>query len=442
MFRKNSDPLTESIQKVMKENTLRRQLEAKLNEELGIYSKKQIPHEYHEEYDSALNTIISEQQDRLQHPAPRPVTDEVGITHDAPKQMDKIGLDKKMDKVGLDKKIRKITEPNAEPNADGKEPPINEITNDKILDALHKGNAKAKKHFDKAKSMGDDDPDANISRKKNKQVQRVADKAAPRFKKLPESLQEKMLQYLKNRKKKEVGSDEVDSDSEDEAHQKAQRDFDASKKKKLTETKQSLVSRAAQTLRNVRPAISTAIKAAGKILPASPAVQGIKSVSVNSEPPPATAQSLVQSRPVQPSPAAAKSSTQPTPPRVASTDYKDSDVGPDSLLSIRGRVLDADERGSRDVSRIPNRLQPMQTPKPPLSAAGTSGAQVADAQPPPAAAAQSPSPEPQTPAAKSFKSIRSGGSEDKPSEPSWIKDMGRGGALQNTSRVFGSDSGG
>jgi hypothetical protein len=60
MFNKKNDPLVESVKAVMKENEFRRQAEAALNEELGISSKKALPHEYHEVYDRALQNVISE----------------------------------------------------------------------------------------------------------------------------------------------------------------------------------------------------------------------------------------------------------------------------------------------------------------------------------------------------------------------------------------------
>lgn len=54
MFNKKTDPLASSVQKVMQENALRRELEQKLNEELGIASKKALPHELHADYDDVL----------------------------------------------------------------------------------------------------------------------------------------------------------------------------------------------------------------------------------------------------------------------------------------------------------------------------------------------------------------------------------------------------
>jgi len=60
MFVKKNDPLLESVQSVMRDNDLRRRLEDKLNEELGIACKKALPHEYHEEYDQMLADAIEE----------------------------------------------------------------------------------------------------------------------------------------------------------------------------------------------------------------------------------------------------------------------------------------------------------------------------------------------------------------------------------------------
>lgn len=54
MFNKKNDPLVESVKAVMKQNEVHRQAEAALNEELGISSKKALPHEYHAQYDALL----------------------------------------------------------------------------------------------------------------------------------------------------------------------------------------------------------------------------------------------------------------------------------------------------------------------------------------------------------------------------------------------------
>lgn len=59
MFKKN-DPLVQSVQKVMEENERRRQVEAKLCEELGIYSRKELPHEHQKNYDALLEQRINE----------------------------------------------------------------------------------------------------------------------------------------------------------------------------------------------------------------------------------------------------------------------------------------------------------------------------------------------------------------------------------------------
>jgi hypothetical protein len=58
-FKKN-DPLSDSVKKVMMENEVRRQAEASLNEELGIDSRKALPHEYHSHYDAMLADRINE----------------------------------------------------------------------------------------------------------------------------------------------------------------------------------------------------------------------------------------------------------------------------------------------------------------------------------------------------------------------------------------------
>jgi len=53
------DPLAESVRQVMIENDIRRQVELTLNEQLGIQSRKQLPHELHESYDATLNAAIN-----------------------------------------------------------------------------------------------------------------------------------------------------------------------------------------------------------------------------------------------------------------------------------------------------------------------------------------------------------------------------------------------
>ena len=59
MFNKN-DPLVQAVQGVMKENAFRRRVEEQLNEELGIASKKALPHEQHAEYDALLEQRLEE----------------------------------------------------------------------------------------------------------------------------------------------------------------------------------------------------------------------------------------------------------------------------------------------------------------------------------------------------------------------------------------------
>ena len=54
------DPLAESVRQVMIENDIRRQVELTLNEQLGIQSRKQLPHEYLKEYDETLRAAINQ----------------------------------------------------------------------------------------------------------------------------------------------------------------------------------------------------------------------------------------------------------------------------------------------------------------------------------------------------------------------------------------------
>lgn len=60
MFKKN-DPLVESVKKIMEENELRRRVEARLCEELGIASRKALPFEHHANYDALLEQLIAEE---------------------------------------------------------------------------------------------------------------------------------------------------------------------------------------------------------------------------------------------------------------------------------------------------------------------------------------------------------------------------------------------
>jgi len=137
-------------------------------------------------------------------------------------------------------------------------------------------------------------------------------------------------------------------------------------------------------------------------------------------------------------------------------------------------VQDAIEGGSKGSTESPSAIPPVdysKAPRPPAPSApvpdrtGSTPAPASTASTPPAAtpdpapAAQQqkpverPAPGPQrtpaaevnTPPQKTFKDIRKPAekpAEDKASGPSWVNDLpGRGGALQNRSRVFGADAG-
>lgn len=68
MYNKN-DPLVGSVKAIMEQNDLRRRVEAKLCEELGIYSRKALPREHQANYDTLLEQRIKEalvgNQDRI-----------------------------------------------------------------------------------------------------------------------------------------------------------------------------------------------------------------------------------------------------------------------------------------------------------------------------------------------------------------------------------------
>jgi hypothetical protein len=59
MFNKN-DPLVESVKKIMEQNERSREIEAKLCEELGIVSRKQLPREHLANYDALLEERLDE----------------------------------------------------------------------------------------------------------------------------------------------------------------------------------------------------------------------------------------------------------------------------------------------------------------------------------------------------------------------------------------------
>ena len=97
MFNKKTDPLASSVKQVMQENALRRKLEQKLNEELGVASKKALPHELHDDYDAALKSSITEQSVAQ--------TKEVGISHEPPTEASASGKKPGLDTKGLTKML-------------------------------------------------------------------------------------------------------------------------------------------------------------------------------------------------------------------------------------------------------------------------------------------------------------------------------------------------
>jgi hypothetical protein len=63
MYNKN-DPLVNSVKAIMEQNEHRRRVEAKLCEELGIYSRKQLPREHLANYDALLEQRLDEETDK------------------------------------------------------------------------------------------------------------------------------------------------------------------------------------------------------------------------------------------------------------------------------------------------------------------------------------------------------------------------------------------
>jgi hypothetical protein len=66
MYNKN-DPLVNSVKAIMEQNEHRRRIEAKLCEELGIYSRKQLPREHVANYDALLEQRMKEELVGNQH---------------------------------------------------------------------------------------------------------------------------------------------------------------------------------------------------------------------------------------------------------------------------------------------------------------------------------------------------------------------------------------
>ena len=60
-FNKKKDPLVDAVAKVMQENQLRRDIEKRFQEEIGIQAKRELPFQQHAEYDRVLSerTVIA-----------------------------------------------------------------------------------------------------------------------------------------------------------------------------------------------------------------------------------------------------------------------------------------------------------------------------------------------------------------------------------------------
>ncbi len=70
MFTNKHDPLVDSVKSVMEKNNLRRQVEEALNEELGISSRKAVPHEHLASYDAMLEEAYkcAMKESNIKHP--------------------------------------------------------------------------------------------------------------------------------------------------------------------------------------------------------------------------------------------------------------------------------------------------------------------------------------------------------------------------------------
>ena len=398
MFRKNSDPLTESIQKVMKENTLRRKLEESLNEELGISSKKALPHEYHAAYDSVLSENIDKalnEETKIDPQVAKTMDD--GITTDAPRDAQKLGPPKfpaskpamnptDQEREALSHKVRSINPP----GPDGKSKPINEKT---IKDILSK--FKSKKNN---KVFPDDNEGNYVRAQSNTDLKGVTGKALPDKKKMNEqsstSIGVRTLKVPNPNILSPRGNLPV-------PRRIPAMQFDKASADKTNDTLN----------RGVIPSMTA---------PAHPN-ELTKIMPMSTLPPPDTSKFATQPQ----------SGTPLNKPTIKKND---------DLVGLPGTNLALPKPPDTVPSRL-GKFSPAPASPPPAAAATP-----APASPPPPAAAATPAPAPASPPVapharsepKPFKSIRSG---DKPAAPSWANDMGGGGALQNRSRAFGADTG-
>jgi hypothetical protein len=121
-FKKN-DPLADSVKKVMMENEVRRQVEASLNEELGIDSRKALPHEYQSHYDAMLADRINEAlSEGAEGSIPKtPKERELAAKHGNPNRITKGDVLKARGVMGEDQ-VNTAGKSNAEPKTNASAP--------------------------------------------------------------------------------------------------------------------------------------------------------------------------------------------------------------------------------------------------------------------------------------------------------------------------------
>jgi hypothetical protein len=121
MFKKN-DPLVDSIKQIMEQNEAHRQIEQKLCEELGIASRKALPHEHQANYDALLEQRLAEvldtkdKRDAYKNKAEKSLKDNFGkkddkASHTVSKRLDGIA---RVEKKSIKKEeVEKIDEVSA-----------------------------------------------------------------------------------------------------------------------------------------------------------------------------------------------------------------------------------------------------------------------------------------------------------------------------------------
>ena len=224
MYNKN-DPLVNSVKAIMEQNEHRRRIEAKLCEELGIYSRKQLPREHVANYDALLEQRMKEELVGNQHKIDANKNNRVDA-HDFKLLRAKKGTMKEEDKSSSDpdfaaprdprapkykdeieyKEEPKATMPKNPPMPPRRPPNLEETSHMKKLDelSLDKINA-AKKEAEKRKGMADKG-DSPVDKKYAERYGKYVELAKRRMKSkmdeenLDEVSREKLTRYIQKAK--------------------------------------------------------------------------------------------------------------------------------------------------------------------------------------------------------------------------------------------------